>query len=94
MKANMVNWLNIVEEAVKNEPWAIDLELKYVHNDWSTKDTSRERELQAKLGKGWEILLAFGSMINPSVMFDKDSQVDYYKVWTERVMEKLNGTED
>lgn len=91
MKASLVNWLNIVEESVKSEPWAIDLELKYVHNDWSTEDTSQEREVQAKLGKGWEIFLEFGSMINPSVMFDKPSQVEYYKIWTERVYEKLNS---
>lgn len=91
MKSNMINWLNIVEESVKSESWAVDLELKYVHNDWSTKDTSKEREVQAKLGKGWEIFLEFGSMVNPSVMFDKPSQVEYYNVWTERVYEKLNN---
>lgn len=90
MKANMVNWLNIVEESIKNEPWAVDLERKYVHNDWSIKDTSREQEIMAKLGKGWEIFLAFGLMITPSVMFDKPSQVEYYKVWTSRVYEKMD----
>lgn len=94
MKASMINWLNIVEESVKSEPWAVDLELKYVYNDWSTEDTSQEREVQAKLEKGWEIFLAFGSMINPSVMFDKPSQKDYYKVWTERVYERLNNSSE
>lgn len=91
MKANMINWLNITEESVKNEPWAIDLELKYVHNDWSKNDTTQEREIQAKIGPGWEIYLMFGSMINPSVMLDTPSQVEYYNVWTSRVYEKLKS---
>lgn len=90
MKANMVNWLNIVEESVKNESWAIDLERKFVRNDWSIEDTSQEQEIKAKLGDGWVIFLAFGLMITPSVMFDKPSQVEYYQVWTSRVYEKMN----
>lgn len=94
MKTSLINWINIIEESVKSEPWAVDLELKYVHNDWSTEDTTQDREIKAKLGKGWEIFLALGSMINPSVMFEKASQVEYYNVWTERVFEKLNSVEE
>lgn len=89
MKANMVMWLNIVEEAVKSEPWIVDLELKYVHNVWSAEDTSKEREIVAKLGRGYDLLLAFGDMECPSVMFDKPSQAEYYATWTARVREKL-----
>ena len=74
---------------MKNEPWALDLERKYVHNDWSTDDTSHEQEICAKLGRGWDLLLTFGSMINPLVMFDSASQVEYYCTWTERVHEKI-----
>lgn len=89
MKANMVMWLDIVEESIKSEHWAIDLELKYVHNDWSLEDTTQEQEIMAKLGPGWKLHLMLGSMIGPSVMFDKESQVQYYQTWTERVQEKL-----
>lgn len=89
MKASIKHWLNIIEESVKNEPWALDLERKYVHNDWSTDDTSHEQEICAKLGRGWDLLLTFGSMINPLVMFDSASQVEYYCTWTERVHEKI-----
>lgn len=90
MKANMVMWINIIEESLKNEAWVLDLELKYVHNDWSSEDTTRDREIQGKLGRGWEIFQMMGAMINPSLAFDKPSQQDYYNTWTERVMEKLD----
>lgn len=89
MKWNMVMWLNVIEESVRGEAWLVDLELKYMHNDWSAEDTSREREAQAKLGCGWELYESVGSMINPSVMYNKQSQETYYDTWSSRVMEKL-----
>lgn len=89
MKLNMVMWINIIEESVKSEPWIIDLELKYVHNNWSAEDTSKTREIEGKLGKGYEILEQFGSMMNPSNMFDKPSQEEYYQRWTARVIDEL-----
>ncbi|KAF3989223.1 hypothetical protein FT663_02888 [Candidozyma haemuli var. vulneris] len=89
MKMNMIMWINIIEESVKSEPWIVDLELKYVHNNWSSEDNSKAREVEGKLGKGYELLESFGSMINPSVMFDKPSQVEYYNRWTSRVLEQL-----
>lgn len=89
MKLNMVMWINIIEESVKSEPWIIDLELKYVHNNWSTEDNSKTREVEGKLGRGYELLEQFGSMINPSNMFDKATQQKYYKRWTFRVLKEL-----
>lgn len=91
MKWNMVMWINIIEESVKSEPWMIDLELKYVHNNWSKEDNSKIREVEGKLGKGYELLEQFGSMINPSVMFNKPSQEQYYETWTGRVLKELEG---
>lgn len=85
MKRNMIMWINIVEESVKSEPWIIDLEVKYVHDVWSEEDTSKSNETRGKLGKGWELLQEFGAMIDPSVMFDKESQVNYYENWTSRI---------
>ncbi|QEL61844.1 hypothetical protein CJJ09_004001 [Candidozyma auris] len=92
MKANMVMWIKIIEESVKSEPWLIDLELKYKHNNWTIEDTSEAREIEGKLGAGYELLEHFGSMINPSVMFNKPSQVEYYNNWTSRVKEELSRT--
>lgn len=89
MKLNMVMWINIIEESVKSEPWIVDLELKYVHNNWSAEDNSKTREIEGKLGKGYEILEQFGSMMNPSNMFDKPSQEKYYQRWTARVIDEL-----
>lgn len=89
MKLNMVMWINIIEESVKSEPWIVDLELKYVHNNWSAEDNSKTREIEGKLGKGYEILEQFGSMMNPSYMFDKPSQEKYYQRWTARVIDEL-----
>lgn len=91
MKWNMVMWLNVIEESVRGEPWLVDLELKYMHNDWSTEDTSREREFQAKLGRGWELYDTVGSMINLSVMYNNLSQETYYRTWTARLKEKLES---
>ncbi|GEQ69372.1 hypothetical protein JCM33374_g3043 [Metschnikowia sp. JCM 33374] len=93
MKGNMIEWINRIEESIKGQPWALDLELKYVHNDWTVEDTTREKEIQAKLGRGWDIVQGFGSMITPPVMFDKPSQLEYYSVWTKRVREKVKSTE-
>lgn len=90
MKLNMVMWINIIEESVKSEPWIVDLELKYVHNNWSAEDNSKTREVEGKLGRGYELLEQFGSMINPSNMFDKATQESYYRRWTSRVIKELN----
>lgn len=89
MKWNMVMWVNIIEETVKVEPWIVDLEMKFVHNNWLEEDNSAANEIRAKLGRGWELFLAFGLMVNPSVMFDKESQNQYYETWTTRLLEKL-----
>lgn len=89
MKMNMVMWLNIIEESVKGEPWVIDLELKYVHNNWTAEDTTKEKEIVAKLGRGNELLAQFGSMITPSTMFNKESQKVYYRTWTQRLLEEV-----
>lgn len=90
MKWNMVTWLSIIEESVKAEPWIVDLEMKFVHNNWTAEDTTKEKEIVAKLGRGYELLLTFGSMINPSTMFDKESQQLYYDTWTERLLEEVD----
>lgn len=90
-KQNMVMWLNIIEESVKTEPWILDLELKYVHNNWTPEDTTREKEIVAKLGRGYELLLDFGSMIGPSNMFDKESQRKYYDTWTKRLLKEVEN---
>lgn len=89
MKSNMIMWINIIEESLKGLPWVVDLELKYVHNNWTTEDTTQEREILAKLGRGWELMLSIGSMITPSEMFDKSSQKVYFKTWTDRVHAEL-----
>lgn len=93
-KQNMVMWLNIIEESVKTEAWIMDLELKYVHNNWTPEDTTREKEIEAKLGRGYELLLDFGSMISPSHMFNKASQKKYYEVWTKRLLEELDNSQE
>lgn len=93
MKSNMVMWINIIEETVKVEPWMVDLEVKYVHNNWSQEDNSQVRELHAKLGRGWDLLQGFGSMINPLVMFDKKSQLDYFSTWTNKLRAKVEEVE-
>lgn len=90
-KQNMVMWLNIIEESVKTEPWILDLELKYVHNNWTPEDTTREKEIVAKLGSGYELLLDFGSMIGPSNMFDKESQRKYFDTWTKRLLKEVEN---
>lgn len=90
-KHNMVMWLNIIEESVKSEPWIMDLELKYVHNNWTPEDTTREKEILAKLGRGYELLLDFGSMITPASMFDKESQEKYYETWTTRLLNEVEN---
>lgn len=89
MKRNMVTWLHIIEESVKADEWVVDLELKYVHNNWSVEDTTAEKEIEAKLGRGSELLMAFGSMVNASTMFDKESQQIYYDTWTTRLLQQL-----
>lgn len=91
MKNTMIEWINRVEESIKGQPWALDLELKYVHNDWTVEDTTREKEIEAKLGKGWELVRGFGSFIDPSAMFDKPSQIDYYSTWTKRLRERVKS---
>lgn len=91
MKWNMVMWLNIIEEAVKGEPWIIDLELKFMRNDWSVEDTTKEREILTKVGDGWEMYVLSGAMVTPAVMFSSKRQSDYYETWSGRLREICEG---
>lgn len=91
MKKMMVSWINVVEDAVKHEKWIRDLELKYVYHDATRENTNQKSEITAKLGHGWEIMEAIGGMVDASVMYDKESQQDYYKRWTDRVKKALEG---
>lgn len=93
MKDNMKTWINIIEEAVKVEPWVIDLDKKFIDGTWSslTQDNIQTLEITAKLGKGWEIVEKFGSMVSPDTMFDSNTQNTYYSTWTSKVLSELDS---
>lgn len=89
MKRMMVMWINVVEDAVKHESWIRDLERKFVYRDGANEGSSHKAEIAAKLGKGWDIIEAIGGMVDASVMYDSQSQKEYYERWTGRVKEAL-----
>lgn len=90
MKWNMLLWVNIIEDAVKNDSWVHELEGKFVDGTWNSEGDLQPKEVLAKLGRGWDIIELFGSMITPSVMFDCESQNTYYKTWTDKVLVALD----
>lgn len=90
MKWNMILWINIIEDSTKNEPWIVELERKFVDGTWNAKGDPRPREIEVKLGKEWEVLEKFGSMITANVMFDTKSQDEYYKTWSKRLLDELD----
>lgn len=91
MKWNVVLWLNIIENSIKNEPWILELEKKYVDGTWTLDLDPRPREVIAKLGKGWDLPERLGSMVNASTMFESPSQNKYHETWTRRALGLLNS---
>lgn len=87
IKSIMLGWINAVEESMKAEPWVIDLEVNYVHNNWSTEDKLEEEETRARLGPSHMLLLVIGSMRGASVAYDSALQQQYYDTWTKRLVE-------
>lgn len=89
MKWNMLLWCNIIEDSVKDTPWIIELEKRYIYGYGELEDEIRIREIKTKIGEGWELAERFGSMITGNQLLDSESQNKYYKTWTERVLNKL-----
>lgn len=89
MKWNMILWIHMIEDSIKNDPWIVAIERKFVDRTWNAKKDPRPREMEAKLGKHWEIFEKFGSMITANVMFDTKSQNEYYKTWSKKVLDSL-----
>ncbi|KAG7195167.1 uncharacterized protein KQ657_003691 [Scheffersomyces spartinae] len=92
MKKTMLSWCNIIEDAFKAESWIMDIELEYVYKNKSIVEANESREVEAKLGKGWDLFELMGSMINSTTVLDSDSQSEYYKIWTQLAKAQLHST--
>lgn len=88
-KWNMILWCDLIDNAVKNEPWILALENKYVHGV-NEPQVSVIDELNAKYGQGWDLMQTLGFMINPSVSYTSTFQTDYYNTWSNRALNMLN----
>ncbi|CCE80257.1 Piso0_003361 [Millerozyma farinosa CBS 7064] len=88
-KWNMILWCDLIDNAVKNEPWILELEQKYVYGV-NEPQTSVKDEFNAKYGQGWELMQTLGFMINPSVSYNSTSQTDYYNTWSNRALSMLD----
>lgn len=90
MRWNMLLWCNIIEDAIKDEPWIAELDMTYIFGKSTLSEDIEKRETDAKLGEGWEIFERFGTMVHPNVEFLSATQEDYYNIWTNRILADID----
>lgn len=91
MRWNMLLWCNIIEDAIKDEPWISEIEQNYIFGKSPLHEDIEKREIDAKLGPGWELFERFGSMSHPNVQFDSGPQNLYHHTWTNNIISQLDS---
>lgn len=89
MKWNMVLWCDIVDDWIKDEPWVLEIEKKYVYQSQSLEELQVQQEKEARIGAGWELIEQFGTMIHGEYMFESDTQCKYNKTWIDNALLQL-----
>lgn len=91
MRWNMLLWCNIIEDAIKDEPWISEIEQKYIFGKSLLREDIEKQEIDAKLGPGWNLLERFGTMVHPLVQFHLETQISYNDTWTKNILEILDS---
>lgn len=91
MRWNMLLWCNIIEDAIKDEPWISEIEQKYIFGKSLLREDIEKQEIDAKLGPGWNLLERFGTMVHPLVQFHLETQISYNDTWTKNILETLDS---
>ncbi|KAI5961229.1 uncharacterized protein KGF55_004154 [Candida pseudojiufengensis] len=83
-KDSLQTWCSLVEEWVKDEQWVQDIERQYVFGNQTIEEKISDEEYRGRIGDGWEQLERLGAMIHGEVLYQSDSQIEYYKNWSEK----------
>ncbi|KAK6456188.1 origin recognition complex, subunit 6 [Scheffersomyces xylosifermentans] len=91
MKWNMQLFCDIVEDWIKDEPWILEIERKYMYGKQTMQEMQTIKEKDARIGPGWTLIEKFGSMIHGDVLYESQNQIEYYDTWKQRVLAKLEN---
>lgn len=86
IKSNMLTWCDIVDDAIKQEPWVLQLEQKYIYGPPPLQEMQMKQETDARLGTGWRVKEKFCIMPLPQVDYTSSAQSSYYDVWSKRAL--------
>lgn len=89
MKWNIQLWCDIVDDWIKDEPWVLEMEKKYMYQSKSLEDLKVQQEIDARIGTSWELLEKFGAMIHGDTLYDSESQVVYQETWVKNALLEL-----
>lgn len=86
-KANLVYWVNVLNNDIKDEPWIIELDKKYIYGIKAINQ--HELELNAKLGNDYQLYDSLGCMVNPHNDYSSETQNRYFDNWSYNILSQV-----
>ncbi|KAI5956675.1 hypothetical protein CANMA_004512 [Candida margitis] len=88
-KASLQSWCTLVEEWIREESWVQDLEKQYMYGSEVLMESMLNKEYRGMIGEGWDLMERFGAMIHGEVMYQSDTQNEYFTTWSKKVIGDL-----
>lgn len=89
VQKNFQFWCDTVNDWIKDEQWVVDMEKKYMYTRESMEEANEIAETKARIGEGWDLLCQFGAMVNGEMLFESDTQKEYYETWSKSVLDAV-----
>ncbi|CAH6720396.1 hypothetical protein CLIB1444_03S10968 [[Candida] jaroonii] len=86
-KPNLVYWVNVLNNDIKDEPWIIELDKKYIYGIKAINQ--HDMELVAKLGNDYELYDSLGCMKNPHNDYLSKTHNQYFENWSYNILNQL-----
>ncbi|KAI5966650.1 hypothetical protein KGF57_000614 [Candida theae] len=85
-KSTLQSWCTLVEEWIRREPWVQEIEKQYMYGTEAMMETTLNNEYIGMIGEGWDLMERLGAMIHGEVLYQSDTQNEYFSTWSRRMI--------
>lgn len=89
LKASLQSWCTLVEEWIREESWVQDIEKQYMYGSEALMENTLNNEYIGMIGEGWDLMERFGTMLHGEVLYQSDTQNEYFTTWSRRLIGDL-----
>lgn len=86
LKSDLQSWCTLVEDWIRGEPWVQDIEKQYMYGTEALMENTLKNEYIGMIGEGWDLMERFGAMIHGEVLYQSDTQNEYFATWSRRMI--------